>query len=103
MECFDEPHTVGRVEDAVDHDRRRAKSAEREVGEFRGEADVDCRPSPCDAQLRHIVLGDLIEWRVPRDALIAANARPASPTGTLLGGTEGAEHDDSYDYANVCP
>jgi hypothetical protein len=50
-----------------------------------------------------IVLGDLIEWRVPRDSLIGANAWPASPTGALLGGTEGgAQQDDSNDYANLC-
>jgi hypothetical protein len=53
--------------------------------------------------LRHIVLRDLIEWRVPRDSLIAANAWPASPTRALLGGTEGgAQQDDPNDYANVC-
>jgi hypothetical protein len=53
--------------------------------------------------LRHIVLGDLIEWRVPRDSLIAANAWPASPTRALPGGTEGGvQQDDSNDYANVC-
>jgi hypothetical protein len=52
--------------------------------------------------LRHIVLGDLIEWRVPRDSLIAANAWPASPRGALLGGAEGAQQDDPNDYANVC-
>jgi hypothetical protein len=53
--------------------------------------------------LRHIAFGDLIEWRVPRDSLIAANAWPAALTGALLGGTEGGDQqDDPNDYANVC-
>src|SRR5687767_6093820 len=103
MEGFDEPEAVGAVEDPVDHHRRRAETPERGVGESRGEADIDRRPPPGDAQLRHIALGDLIEWRVSRDSLIAANAWPASPTGALLGGTEGgAQQDDPNDYANVC-
>ena len=103
MECFDEPEAVGAVEDPVDHHWRRAETPERCIGESRGEADIDRRPPPGDAQLRHIVLGDLIEWRVPGDPLIAANAWPASPTGALLSGTKGgAQQDDSNDYANVC-
>src|SRR5215210_3585010 len=103
MECFDEPDAVGGIEDSVDHHRRRAESAERGVGESRGDADIDRRPPPGDAQLRHVVLGDLIEWRVPRHSLIGANAWPASPTGALLGGTErGAQQDDSNYHANVC-
>src|SRR5262245_15811679 len=103
MECFDEPEAVGAVEDPVDHHRRCAETPECGVGEFRGDADIDRRPPPGDAQLGHIALGDLIEWRVPRDSLIAANAWPASPTGALLGGTEaGAQHDDPNDYANAC-
>src|SRR5262245_5007742 len=103
MERFDEPDAVGAIEDPFDHHRRRAETAERGVGESRGDADIDGRPPPGDAQLRHIVLGDLIEWRVPRDSLLAANAWPASPTRALLGSTEGgAQQDDSNDDANVC-
>src|SRR5687768_18392359 len=103
MGCFDQPETVWAIEDPVDHHRRRAKTAERRVGEFRGDADIDRRPPPGDAQLRHVVPVDLIEWRVPRDSLIAADAWPASPRCPLLGGAEGgAQHDDSNDDANVC-
>src|SRR5436190_21542997 len=103
MECFDEPDAVRGIEDPVDHHRRRAETAERGAGEFRGDADIDRRPPPGDAQLRHITLGDLIEWRVPRHSLIGPDAWPASATRTLLGITErGGQHDDSNDYENVC-
>src|SRR4029077_20423968 len=100
MKRLDQPDAIRTVEDAVDHQRRRAKvMREREGVRVGDQARIDGRAPPGDAKLRDVVLVDLVEGRILRASGIAAVPRPFATAGALLSGWG---HGNG-DHRETCP
>ncbi len=86
IERLDQADPVLRVEDAVDHQRRRAERvAEAQVGLFGAQLVGDRRAAPRDSEVGDVRGVDLIERRVLGEPLVARVVAPfAAPAGAGL-------------------
>ena len=91
------PRPGRRVQDAVDHQRRRLQA------EFRTRSEVVGAEGPGDLQVVEVVAVDLVEGRVSRMGEVAAVARPLAVPGALLLRREAGGRRDEADHEGHDP